>query len=162
MPTTICTFVNIPDGGWIILGVIKKADFAIDGVHNPAKTAEGIVHIAYNAIRPSPPTRPLRIIAHTMHTITDRITNNANHNELAQRHRQPQNNREKFSSNALSILAVVKKYPQGATMHTLQSETGLNANQIRYAMKSLLSASTIIMEGGRGKRRTVYRSLSAK
>lgn len=52
LPSTLCAFANMPDGGSIILGVDEGAGFAVTGVQDPSKTAAGLVSQAREAIDP--------------------------------------------------------------------------------------------------------------
>ncbi|MGJ9530010.1 ATP-binding protein, partial [Actinotignum sp. GS-2025a] len=50
---TICAFANMPEGGFIILGV-SEPNFDVIGVTRPADIEAGVVSVAQNAIIPAP------------------------------------------------------------------------------------------------------------
>lgn len=54
LPTTLCAFANMPDGGTVILGIDERNDFAISGVAHPAKLEADLASVARNALTPSP------------------------------------------------------------------------------------------------------------
>lgn len=54
LPTTICAFANMPEGGTIILGVDERSDFSITGVTHPAKMEAALVDQARAVVYPAP------------------------------------------------------------------------------------------------------------
>lgn len=54
LPTTVCAFANMPEGGTIILGVDERSDFRATGVTEPAKMEAALVDQARATVTPVP------------------------------------------------------------------------------------------------------------
>lgn len=54
LPTTVCAFANMPEGGLIILGVDEKNDFHVNGVADPAVVEAALVDQARKTVSPTP------------------------------------------------------------------------------------------------------------
>ncbi|MGO1183193.1 MAG: RNA-binding domain-containing protein [Micrococcaceae bacterium] len=54
LPTTLCAFANMPEGGHIILGVDEAAEFAISGVADVGNMEQAIANQARTAVEPPP------------------------------------------------------------------------------------------------------------
>lgn len=54
LPTTVCAFANMPDGGSILLGIDESTNFTVTGVSNPATLLKAITSQTRNSVYPAP------------------------------------------------------------------------------------------------------------
>lgn len=56
-----------------------------------------------------------------------------------------------------TVLEIIVNSPQGISLRDLEKLTGLSSRQVRYALQQPLTEGLVTMDGGRGRRDTVYR-----